>query len=230
MDTKIKGGENMVVKIDPEKILENYKYSCIDQICNTCKTEKPIPAVRQEPICDDCIDKIQAKTKAEDEARELKRRLVSMRIPERYKYFDITKLEISREDFLDYGKPGKSLAIIGEVGTGKTNLACQILIQRGTGLFYTAVELASPKLDLDRLADTSNLVIDDISKLDATNEKRMEKIFDFLNYRYRECKDTIVTFDKPADELKEYFGEFGEAMVSRFKSWMFNIQLYKKWR
>lgn len=213
-----------------EGLKDRYVDSCIEDICQMCQKEKPIPALRREKICDECLDSRIESGDEEQKKRDLVSRLNAQRIPERYRFFDFSKLETSREVFDEICRPGHSLAISGERGTGKTNLACQILVRRATGQFYSILEM-NTKSDYERIMDLTLLCVDDLTKMDSTNEKRLEKTFELFNYRYRERKDTIITLDTSYEEFERIFSDiFGTALVSRFREWMMPIVLTKKWR
>ena len=205
-----------------------YIESCIFETCIECLKEKPIPMVRVEKRCDDCIEKSFKAEQEKTKQAEKKQFLDYQRIPERFRNFDISKLECGSKLFEEYCESGQSLSISGIHGTGKTNLACQILIQRRVGQYYHISELF--KFDMDKIQSLNLILIDDLSKFDVTNEKKMEKLFELLNYRYNQLLDTIITSDYTYDELEKYFGTYGTALVSRMRQWMLPITLKKQWR
>jgi DNA replication protein DnaC len=210
---------------DPSVLLY-HQYMC--EPCIVCHEEKMIPLIRPIKKCDECFEKDWDEFQTRQKKIEDDARIKNQRIPERYRNFDISKLEIPKTDFEDLCRAGRSLSISGEVGTGKTNLACQIIIHRRSGVYYSVNELFKSKID--KVMDSSCLVIDDISKLNTTDQKKMEAFFELINYRYSESRDTIITIDRTYEELERLFGDYGQALVSRLRSWMIGIVLTRKFR
>lgn len=200
-------------------------YESISCIC--CKQMKDIPVIRALKKCDDCFEKEyqDAENKIKEELRQ--KRVLNMRIPNRYINF-IGDLEISNSDFEDLCEPGTSLAISGELGTGKTNLACQVLMHRGHGLFYAATEIN--KKIAEKIQDENLIVIDDLTEVESSKQSVVDALWFLFNHRYSECKDTIITLSKTYGEVERIFGDSGLALVSRFKRWMTPVLLKNKWR
>jgi len=207
--------------------LENF-YEYFMETCQGCGQEKSIPIIRTVRKCDECLEtEFEAQVNSEKKI-EADQRMEFQRIPKLFRNFDITKLEIAWDEFKELCKPGQSLAISGEVGTGKSNLACQILIHRKAGTYIPAAQLF--KFNLDKVADMNLICIDDLTKIDSTDNKKMEKLFELLNHRYSESKDTIFTLDKKYSEIERQFGDYGLAIISRLRAWLLPVVLIKKWR
>jgi len=198
--------------------------------CIQCDKESEIPAIRDRKLCDECIENEIKQIEAEDKIRQQSAYLKASRIPERYWGFDLSKLEISRTEFERLILSPDSILISGDIGTGKTNLACQILM-KSRGRFYTINEIYQfePK-GFDWIKNEGLICIDDLSK--TSFARVADKIFDIINTRYNANKKTIITTDKRLDELAILMGtEYGSAIISRLREWCVNkIQLKKKWR
>lgn len=207
--------------------LDDFSIAPDPTLCIKCGKMKPIPEVRQIKKCDECFEEEMAARDAADKLAAEHRRWENYLIPKRYWDFDVNKLEIPQETFETLCKQNVAVAIFGDKGTGKTNLACQILFRRG-GEFRSAVEVADAKNNVP-LKEAKCLVIDDITKLDTSNPKRMERFFEVFNFRYHELRPVIVTLDETKDEVEQMFGEFGRAFMRRVEEWTYKIKLTKKW-
>jgi len=198
--------------------------------CIACGKVSEIPRLRETKICDDCLEQRFVEDEHKEKVRQYKSYLEASRIPVRYWNFDITNLEIDETTFNRMVLTPDSILISGEIGTGKTNLACQLLIQ-SRGRFYTINEMYQIHATrFDWIKQDSLICIDDISK--TAFAKVSDKIFDLVNYRYNNNKKTIITTDKRLEELEIVLGnEYGSAIVSRIREWcVHKIHLKKKWR
>src|SRR3990167_7187895 len=89
------------------------------------------------------------------------------RIPKRYWHFDISKLEIGQGGFHNLCHPETAIVISGESGTGKTNLACQILIHSKIGKYFFVKEAI--KIDPKEIHGMYLMVLDDLTKIEVSN-------------------------------------------------------------
>lgn len=122
---------------------------------------------------------------------------------------------------------GKSLVIMGKVGTGKTHLAMAIvnnLLAKGVRCKYleyrsfmslikqsmTDKETYQSELDLAKRIDV--LYIDDFLKGKVTDAD-LNIMFEIINARYLADKPVIITTEKNPDEIDQ----FDEAIGSRIK-------------
>lgn len=211
-----------------EEFTQSFLENCLVEVCMVCKEEKPIPMTREEKRCDECVEELLKSLELKEKQEAAERRKIAQRIPERYRVYDMEKMEILQSDLEYYCQPGRSLAISGEVGTGKTSLACKVLAVRKVGYFYTANEMTMRIAE--RIQAEKLLVIDDITEVNSTDEKKVEALRQIFHFRYNEQLDTIVTLSKSYEEFQRIFGSSGEALVSRFRQWTFPVVLKKKWR
>lgn len=198
----------------------------IEGNCKSCNALKMIPVIRESGLCDDCIDRIVNEREKKSVETNYINRMNRQRIPERYRLFG-GKLEIM-SDVYNYILQNRSVTISGHNGTGKTNLACQILIEKKTGQFYHSTEIRNQ--DIEFIQNLPYVVIDDLDKIDTTNQKRVEKIFEVFDFRYANKLPTIVTLDRTYDEIEIIYGNPGKALISRFRESYYNVVLQKDWR
>jgi len=216
----------MGLKIDVSKILKNYEMGEIEETCIRCMQPKSIQIARTEKICDDCLESEYLEQIKRRDRVEFEKCLNAMGIPERYRGFNCSNLEVPILTF----KNNFSYAIVGEVGTGKSNLACQILSQKRSGLFIPGSEFGAADFDLEKLKRVGLVCVDDITKVHIKKSKSWEKVWDFFNFRYSKMLQTIITTDKTMEEVEAYFDDIGAALVSRFREWMIFVNLTKRWR
>lgn len=131
-----------------------------------------------------------------------------------------SKFETIR-DLMNTGK-GVSIALVGERGNGKTQLAVE-LMRMATGqlkscLFTTAMSFfiavkASYRKDADQteqeimseFGKPKFLVIDEIGKR-ADTEWENNMLFELLNRRYNNMTDTLLICNKAKSEFETYIG------------------------
>lgn len=147
-------------------------------------------------------------------------------------------------DFVDnyadiYKQSGKCALFLGRTGTGKTHLACAIvydLIEQGFSAVYTSVskmlrrirstynikkgETEAAAIDIFTAPDL--LIIDEVGVQFGTEYER-NMLFDIINARYEEKKNTILISNMPfqsqtSDDGEEIIGLFdylGETTLLR---------------
>ena len=116
------------------------------------------------------------------------------------------------ENFPELKKQGKGLLLCGNVGRGKTYLACEVanaLIDKGYPVLVTNFSRIVNKLQstyekqeyIDSLNEYSLLVLDDLSaERDTTYMK--EQIFQVVDARYRANLPMVITTNLSVDEIK----------------------------
>lgn len=122
--------------------------------------------------------------------------------------------------------PYRNLYLFGQYGTGKTGIAVSILkarMERGQpGVYYTLPELLErvrrtfdrPRGDasddtetlLRKLQDIDLLVLDDIG-VERPTEWVLEKLFQILDGRMRNMRETVYTSNLNFDRMKAHLGE-----------------------
>lgn len=164
-------------------------------------------------------------------------------IPENFKEVDINKFknrilakrvnEYMRDFQVENRKLQKGICFYGVPGSGKTFLACVILITlkntKGIKCKFITVndllvigrqELVIDKniSELNRIKNVELLVIDNLGTEKVT-EWVEEFLSTFIDYRYRNCLTTIYTTDYPLTDLITRFSSSitGERVISRIK-------------
>lgn len=123
------------------------------------------------------------------------------------------------------GTTGVMIALIGERATGKTQLAVEIMKSCTGGLdgrramfdtaagFYRALQSTFSKAATEtadmvvrRYREPSLLIIDEIGKTSGTTPWEPAQLFELLNLRYGDCKDTIMTSNQNAEAFTATLG------------------------
>lgn len=117
------------------------------------------------------------------------------------------------EDFEDHLQTGTGLIIAGhgDVGTGKTHLACAIandLLEKGYPIKVINITrmIASIKEDfkIKPYIDVPALLIDDLGKETGT-QWVTETLYTIINERYEAMKPTLITTEDGIEELKNNY-------------------------
>lgn len=125
---------------------------------------------------------------------------------------------------------GISAIFTGNVGTGKTHLACAIvreLCSNGVPARFETVLSAMRSIKdtyrrdsevteteaIEALTSTSLLVLDEVGvQLDSEHERTL--FFEMLNMRYQECRSTLLLSNLTPAELGAYLGD---RVIDRFR-------------
>ncbi len=124
-------------------------------------------------------------------------------------------------DEMSLGK-GVTVALVGERGNGKTQLAVELMRvatgQLKTALFATAMRFfitvktsyrrEAEKTEASIMAEFGKpqlLIIDEIGKR-SDSEWENNMLFELLNQRYNDMRDTILICNKSKADFKEYIG------------------------
>lgn len=135
------------------------------------------------------------------------------------------------EEFLQNEKAGKSLILLGSVGTGKTHLACSIanyiiMQHRKTALFMKVAEMMmtvkstyssssqiSTKQALQQFTTPDLLILDEVG-VQAGTEAERHIMLQVIDSRYDLCKPTILTANLGVDQLKAFITPQGVDRLS----------------
>lgn len=214
--------------------------------CETCQQEKRDAENRAE----------QERAAMEARRVSIEKRLGSACIPPRFqdKGFDnylaendgqkraLAKCLRYADQFADNLKMGRSLLLLGGVGTGKTHLANaianKIIRDQGKTALYSTIgnilrfirstysnNDMSESQAFQIFSDPDLLIIDEIG-VQKSSEFELTALFDIINDRYENMLPTIIISNHGPDELPNYLGdrvvdrlrEGGEAVVFDWSS------------
>lgn len=154
------------------------------------------------------------------------------KIPPRFKHFRATDYKASdrNADAIDAAEAaildGASLYIHGDVGTGKTMLACIIAVEFAHRLqacrFINVPDLLEDLREFNQIQrrdddetreeklrhvyETKRLIVDDLGA-EKPSDWTNEILFKIFNRRYNDCSQTIVTSNIPPNKLKNHVGD-----------------------
>jgi len=193
--------------------------------CSRCgeMTERPYYAIYCEP-CDVADAKERRPVIEAAIAQDERRRWTRQGIPARFFWYDLPDRHAEAAK--------RSTVIYGEIGTGKSCLGAQVMKKTGGHFISTIAMLDIIQDDNNRIWDfkeTASLCLDDFTRPNPTKH-RMEKLFEVIDARYAHDRHTVITTDTQPVEIKEKFGETGEAIVSRISEWCLRIFLEEKFR
>lgn len=212
------------------------------------------PKCRDEREAEREAEEMQKKEEAYKAARQaqIEKRIGNSKIPKRFvgktvsgyrvdpsneqQQYIVDRIKTYAHEFLDGGHSGRSLALLGNAGTGKTHLACAVgrhVIHNCNGLArFTSIseinrlvrEAKSFDSDITEtdviqsLGAYDLLIIDEIGVQSGTDAES-RALFDVFNERYQNCRPTILISnlspagfreavgDRIADRVKEDGGE-----------------------
>lgn len=203
------------------------------------------PKIPEGSRCPECADEERVvKDREEEQERHqklkaaiLQNRIGQAMIPPRFqgKTFEtfhavdekqLKVLRVCREyadNFQKHHADGRSLLLLGNVGTGKTHLAAaiadQIIRSGGTALYrtvYGILQYVKASFDRDSEYNESQafaafiepdlLIIDEVGAT-KTSEFEQQTIFNIINGRYEQQVPTIVISNLMPDELVSAMGE-----------------------
>lgn len=130
------------------------------------------------------------------------------------------------ENFREHYQAGRALALLGEIGNGKTHLACAILqhivrIERATGLIVTAEAITQAVSDsfrnnsgpsksdrLQELAEVDLLVIDEVGMHTPRPGKDFTPglLHEVIDRRYQLVLPTVLVSNQTRERLPEFIG------------------------
>lgn len=209
-------------------------------VCRYCgrtltQPDAPIEGTSIYPFIPcDCEESKAAYAAMEQERREEEERAAAVKHRKRLDAAGIPKrfrgLEIDVGDYASVVKGGCSLILTGNVGTGKTSLACAVaeaLIDSKTTKFTTIADINASLFDKEAseselfrsLSNTDLLILDDLDK-GKLGEWSISLVYRVVNQRYEDCKPIIVTMNCGMPELKRRLTvkddtTTAEAIVSR---------------
>ena len=202
--------------------------------CGKCHTPKQkvvdiLGKVYRPYVLCKCESERQDREQAERKQREFNERVRYLRkvaFPEKAMEYwtfandDLSNKELTEigkryvENFSQFRKDGKGLLLYGNVGTGKTFLACEIanaLIDKGYTVLVTNFARLSNTLQgmyegrheyIDALNRHTLLVIDDLG-IERRSEYMQEVVFNIIDGRYRSGLPMIITTNLTIDEIKK---------------------------
>lgn len=115
---------------------------------------------------------------------------------------------------------GRCLIFSGNVGVGKTHLACAIAnraVRSGHSTFFASVSklirlvraswgTREEQTVIDNLIDLDLLIIDEVG-VQAGTENERNILFDIINGRYENMKSTLIITNLDRSQLPDYLGE-----------------------
>lgn len=133
------------------------------------------------------------------------------------------KVKKYAKDFDQVLKTGRSLMLLGSVGTGKTHLACaiaQMVIEKGLTARYMTVMGAvrrvreswgkgsneTERQAINAMAQVDLLVLDEVGQQYGTESEKV-LIYDIINARYDRESPTVIISNLQVDGVTEYLGE-----------------------
>ncbi|NUS37622.1 MAG: ATP-binding protein [Lysobacter sp.] len=221
-------------------------------ICPKCADEDRSRATRLAHFDHD------QKTRAAEQQRkqaDLERRIGAACIPERYRdyTFDtfpntderavvvLQRMRTYANRWYEAKKRGVSVLLLGDVGTGKTGIACAtanqiVRMDHQTALFITAYGAVRHMRDTwGRKGKTEREALDDLLLPDLLileevganvgSDAEMTALFEVLNGRYAARKPTFVLSNLPLDDFRDAAGSprpglqtfLGQRVIDRFR-------------
>ncbi len=144
-----------------------------------------------------------------------------------------------------------SIFLWGDVGTGKTVYAAQLLVEEARRIYLTpdnrrtytdCLFVSVPELFRQLKASFDDnakfngymsaymgchiLVLDDIGA-EKSSEWALQQLYLILNHRYEYMKKTIITSNKPLEDLAEFFGD--DRITSRIRRMGEIAEKRKRW-
>ncbi|WP_296271747.1 ATP-binding protein [Pseudomonas sp. UBA6323] len=213
------------------KLVEQFDGSWREQGCTACAWE----AIHNTPP-DQQAHQV---AMAEFQAGALNRRLVGTGITPRFRgcTFDtfvaegdtqkadaLAQCREYAEQFEQHARTGRGLLLLGNVGNGKTHLACAIVqhvirafeayavvtsaaeicrVMRGS---FSKAAAYSDRDVLDQLAAPDLLVIDEVG-VQSTSEFAPGVLSDVIDRRYQQLRPTILVSNRRAMELVQFIGD-----------------------
>lgn len=209
----------------------------------------------------DCPDCAEEKQRAEDEHRRklakqaeasrFEKKIASSGIPRRFISARLSGWEeklpgqknvakIAREyidQFPEILSRGRSAIFVGNVGTGKTHLACALgieLLHKGHSVAYSTVIGAIDRVKatwfgkdggeseadvMFSLTSPDLLILDEVG-VQFGSETERQILFKIFDYRYGDVLPTILISNLPSTKLKDFLGE---RVSDRLKDDLFGI-------
>lgn len=224
--TNLEAKANQAIKTEEGDYVQDGLLHCGK--CHTpkqCRVKVMDMVISPKCLCQ-CEADRQKKEKEDEERRKLLERIKRYRkmgFPESQMQYwtfendDCSNDKMSRmakryvENFDTFYKEGKGLLLYGDVGTGKTYIACMIanaLIDKGYPVLVTNFSRILNTLQgtfekqeyLDSLNQFKLLVIDDLGVERDTGFAK-EQVFSIIDSRYREGKPMIITTNLTMQKL-----------------------------
>ena len=126
----------------------------------------------------------------------------------------------------------RSMVIVGNVGTGKTHLACAVALDeiKNQSVIYTTAYSLSQRIIADKGSDFFKnydlLVIDEIGRSFDTKAEK-DRFFDLINYRYENEMPVVLCGNVTPEALRDVVGE---AIADRLRENMTFLTLTGKSR
>lgn len=186
--------------------------------------------------CEGCLEDAKENERREEQEARFLERLQTVHIPPRFmglKIRDYVSKTQAQKDvvrklvdyvkgFVEVRETGRSLILIGDVGTGKTMLACALLSAvcgKGYSCRYTTIAgmvreiratwgdaLKSEEEAIQRFVDRDLLVIDELG-VQSGSENEQGLVFEVIDQRYQQRRPTVVCGNVSNEELVKCLGE-----------------------
>ena len=154
-------------------------------------------------------------------------------MPRKFLNADIASVNVGLEHTWQLNKRSASLVLRGDVGTGKTYLACALLRQRlergQAGRFVAVADLMDElkarfgdgageqaEAYFERLGDEPFLVLDDVGA-EYESAWSVQRVAALIDRRYRSEAPTILTTNLTHRELAE---RYGKRLADRLREWV----------
>lgn len=186
--------------------------------------------------CPTCAEREQREAEELERSKAARRRVDAIKIPPKFTTATFDSFETPTQEtkrareivaayahnFATNQKIGRSLVLIGEVGTGKTHLACALLrfvaiagfsaryrtsfdVIRELRQSWSDSDAPSETRVLEWLTEPALLVIDEVAAAYGSDAERAQ-LGDLIDLRYRNMRPTVVVSNGDIEDLNRCLG------------------------